>query len=315
MRIDLSEIEAHLDAQASIAQSVVTWRDGDGGEWQPLVAYVVAADLDREPDETAIRAALLTRMPAYMVPGQFVFLPAMPLTPRGEIDRHALPAPARTGTEQNQPPSTPIEEMLVALWTQVLGRAPPGVGANFFELGGRSLLASQFASLIEQQLSIEMPLWVVFEQPVLRDQASWLARQPRGCSSSPDDAGAAESDSPAPITETRPVRVGVALCSQSERALTMIWAACLGIAAENIGVTDSFFEIGGNSLLSIRLQAEIREILGIEVAMADLFQYPTIQDLARFIDGATTQHADRSSALKSAKDRVLRARARNRNVR
>lgn len=220
---------------------------------------------------------------------------------------------AQTGAEQNQPPSTPTEEILVELWSQVLHRAPPGVGANFFEVGGRSLLASQLASLIRQQLSIEMPLRVVFEHPVLRDQAIWLSRQQQGCSSSPVQSGTVEPDLRSPTAESQPARV--AMCSQTERTLTTIWAAYLDIAVENIGVTDSFFEIGGNSRLSIRLQADIREILGIEVAMADLFEYPTIQDLARFIDGATTRHADRSSVLKSAKDRVLRVRARSRNVR
>ena len=119
---------------------------------------------------------------------------------------------------------------------------------------------------------------------------------------------------PKPAADAAPARDRVAPGSRTERALTTIWAANLGVPAERIGVTDSFFEIGGNSLLTIAVQADIVRDLQIEVAVADLFQYPTIQHLARFIDGTSEQHADRSQALKSAKDRVLRARSRNRSA-
>lgn len=104
----------------------------------------------------------------------------------------------------------------------------------------------------------------------------------------------------------------VAAGSRTEHALVAIWAEHLGLPPEHIGVTDSFFDIGGNSLLSIAVQSDIKRVLGLEVAVADLFQFPTIQYLARFIDGTAERAKDRSAALKSAKDRVLRARARGR---
>ena len=102
----------------------------------------------------------------------------------------------------------------------------------------------------------------------------------------------------------------VAASGRTEQLLLDIWSERLGLARERIGAADSFFEIGGNSLLSIAVQADIKHRLGIEVAVADLFQYPTIQHLARFIDGRTESDTGRSPAMQQAKDRILRARNR-----
>lgn len=118
---------------------------------------------------------------------------------------------------------------------------------------------------------------------------------------------------PRPAADDAPVCDRVAPSGSTERALAAIWAAHLGLQIERVGVTDSFFEVGGNSLLTIAVQADILRELQIEVAVADLFRYPTIQHLARHIDGASDHHADRSHALKSARDRVLRARSRHRS--
>ena len=110
-------------------------------------------------------------------------------------------------------------------------------------------------------------------------------------------------DRPAPAAHVAPA-------GRTEQTLLGIWSERLGLARTQIGATDSFFEIGGNSLLSIAVQADIKRELGIEVAVADLFQYPTIQHLARFIDGSAERAADRSPVLQQAKDRLLRARTR-----
>ena len=110
-------------------------------------------------------------------------------------------------------------------------------------------------------------------------------------------------DRPAPAAHIAPA-------GRTEQTLVGIWSERLGLARAHIGATDSFFEIGGNSLLSIAVQADIKRELGIEVAVADLFQYPTIQHLARFIDGSAERAADRSPVLQQAKDRLLRARTR-----
>lgn len=74
-----------------------------------------------------------------------------------------------------------------------------------------------------------------------------------------------------------------------ERDLSRIWQAVL--QAEQVGMHDNFFEIGGTSLLCIQVQKRIREELGREIALTDIFEYPTLAELARFLGQADDQSA------------------------
>ena len=70
----------------------------------------------------------------------------MPLTPNGKLDRRALPAPVVSSGGERRVPRTPQEEMLCALFAEVLGLAAVGISDNFFELGGDSIISIQLVS-------------------------------------------------------------------------------------------------------------------------------------------------------------------------
>jgi len=67
-----------------------------------------------------------------------------------------------------------------------------------------------------------------------------------------------------------------------EAALAAIWSDVLGIG--QIGVTDHFFELGGNSLLGIQLVAAVRKTMGTKLPMRTLFDLPTIAQIAAWIE-------------------------------
>jgi acyl carrier protein len=67
-----------------------------------------------------------------------------------------------------------------------------------------------------------------------------------------------------------------------EERLTRIWSEVLG--RDRISVRDNFFDLGGHSLLLIRIHAKVRQELDANVAVVDLFRYPTIESLASWID-------------------------------
>src|SRR6185436_11843013 len=138
-RIELGEIEASLVEHAAVAGAVAVVR-ADGGEPR-LVAYVVPAGDGL--DVQGLREHLGRRLPQHMVPAVFVELAALPLTPNGKIDRKALPAPegVRPGLEESAAPRTPTEQVVAAIWSDVLGLARVGATESFFVLGGHSLLA------------------------------------------------------------------------------------------------------------------------------------------------------------------------------
>ncbi|MBR0669386.1 amino acid adenylation domain-containing protein, partial [Roseomonas hellenica] len=77
----------------------------------------------------------------------------------------------------------------------------------------------------------------------------------------------------------------VAPRNETERALADIWAAVLGV--EQVGVTDSFFDLGGHSLMATQAVARIRKQLGYEVPLRSLFAAKTIENLALLLEGET----------------------------
>nr|QEO74784.1 AMP-dependent synthetase and ligase [uncultured bacterium] len=64
-------------------------------------------------------------------------------------------------------PRTPIEEQVAEIWAEVMGRKPPGVFDNFFDLGGHSLLGMQIISRVNEELAVELPLRRLFESPTV----------------------------------------------------------------------------------------------------------------------------------------------------
>jgi amino acid adenylation domain-containing protein len=81
----------------------------------------------------------------------------------------------------------------------------------------------------------------------------------------------------------------VAPRSQLEERLAATWSEVLGV--ERVGVTDDFFDLGGQSILALRLVARVRGEMGVEVSVAELLQGPTVEAMARAIEGR--QHAIR----------------------
>ena len=77
----------------------------------------------------------------------------------------------------------------------------------------------------------------------------------------------------------------VAPRSETERRLVAIWEAVFGVRP--IGVTESFFDLGGHSLMAVRLVARIKAAFGREVPLAALLAEPTIEALARRLERRT----------------------------
>jgi hypothetical protein len=104
-----------------------------------------------------------------MLPASFVVLDAFPLTPSGKIDRRALPAPG-TNPELSEgyvAPRTDLEEILAAIFSDVLQVERVGVFDDFFALGGHSLLSTQISSRVREALHTELSVRKIFEEPTI----------------------------------------------------------------------------------------------------------------------------------------------------
>jgi len=173
LRIELGEIEAVLAQHPGVRQAVAAVLGGSR-----LIAYVVA---DPEAGATAasLQEFLRGQVPEAMVPADVVLLDSLPLTPNGKVDRRALPVPERAGASADVVTATPLEELLAAIWGEVLRVDQVGVHDNFFDLGGHSLTAIQVVSRIRQAFGVEVALRSVFERPTVAALAQLLTREMR----------------------------------------------------------------------------------------------------------------------------------------
>ncbi|MBD2562852.1 MULTISPECIES: non-ribosomal peptide synthetase [Nostoc] len=174
-RIELGEIEALLNQHDDVQASVVTAHEDNPGD-KRLVAYIVPHQ--HTPTINELRQFLKAKLPDYMVPNAFVMLESMPLTPNGKVDRRALPAPDLHSdrTEKYVASRTPIEEILVQIWSQVLKVEQVGIHDNFFELGGHSLLATQLVSRIRDRFKVQLPLHELFNAPTIVELAPLIGK-------------------------------------------------------------------------------------------------------------------------------------------
>ncbi len=166
-RIELGEIEAALVAHPALREVVVLAQADPGFGERRLVAYLVPR-LAPGPSAGDLTHFLAKRLPDYMIPGAFVVLDAIPLTPNGKIDRRALQA-LGTPTEEARyaAPRTPVEEVLANIWADVFGRERIGIDESFVELGGHSLLAIQIIARARDAFQAQVPLRAIFEAPTV----------------------------------------------------------------------------------------------------------------------------------------------------
>ena len=164
-RVETAEVEAALLAVPGVTEAAVAGRDA--AEGTRLTAWVVRGPAGG-PGIGSLRRALAETLPGYMVPSSFVFLPALPRTPTGKVDRQALPGPGRSRPPLDSPPREPrteTEAVAARAFGRVLELEQVGVEDDFFELGGDSLSAVELLASLSDALGVELEAADLLEAP------------------------------------------------------------------------------------------------------------------------------------------------------
>ncbi|WSJ62368.1 amino acid adenylation domain-containing protein [Streptomyces sp. NBC_01310] len=199
-RVEPGEIEQVLAGHPDVAGAVVVAHEGrlaayvtrtapDAAGGAPEVAGAAAPDVTgaapdaartafgaaaTAPDAAGLRAYLAERLPEHMVPSTVTPLDAFPLTAGGKVDRAALPEPQAAPAAPaagRRPPRTPAEQLIAAVWADVLGVPEVGADDNFFHLGGDSLTAVRVVGRVFDVFGMISP-YTIFDAPTLAEFAA-----------------------------------------------------------------------------------------------------------------------------------------------
>ncbi|HEX8091142.1 MAG TPA: amino acid adenylation domain-containing protein, partial [Blastocatellia bacterium] len=174
-RIELGEIKATLSEHPLVREAVIVAGEDANGQTQ-LLGYAVL-NSGGKVGGPELRNYLKDKLPDYMVPAAIMVLKQIPLTANGKIDRNALPTAIEATRDQrgaSVAAKTPAEEMLAAMWEDILEVEGIGREENFFDLGGHSLLATRVISRIREVFKVELPLRSLFEKPTVAEMAAYI---------------------------------------------------------------------------------------------------------------------------------------------
>jgi len=233
-RIELGEIEAKLTQNDRVAQAAVVLRHDEGLD--QLVAFLVP-ERNASLDGKALRAALRAELPAYMIPGRFEIVSALPRLSSGKVNRKELkfaPLSAAAEVQHFEAARTPTEAKLLEAAKRVLPPQPIGFEADFFtELGGHSLLAARFVSLVRETPALAgLTLQDIYARRTLRAMAALLDEKAK-------TSGPAQDLSFTPPPLIRRFLCGLAQAITLPFVLALMTAQWLGVFISYMLLTDS----------------------------------------------------------------------------
>ncbi|QPP06026.1 amino acid adenylation domain-containing protein [Streptomyces bathyalis] len=238
-RIELGEVESVLGRHDGVAEAVCAVREDTEGE-QRLTAYVVpSADGSGNAEPEALREWLAERLPAYLVPGAVTVLTELPRTPSGKLDREALPVPGPLSGAAERAVRPEQPEPEFA-------PAPPT----------EPVAPAEASAPAEAPASADAPM-----PPAAPETAAAPPAEP---------AAAAPAAVTEPVAATEPAE-------SREDVVADVFASVLRLP--EVAPDDSFFDLGGDSIVSIQLVSQLRKA-GLVLTPQDVFEHKTVRALA-----------------------------------
>jgi amino acid adenylation domain-containing protein len=158
VRVELGDVgSALLRCKGVRAAVVLPEPDGEGSSrlrgWVTLKEGV-------DEIESSIQSSLLELLPGYMIPFRIHVIDTIPLTPHGKTDHRALRAMAENEELEAEglPLTSPTEHRLAAVWSELLGMEVRHRDADFFRLGGHSLIAMRMAGRLQKDFGVSASL-------------------------------------------------------------------------------------------------------------------------------------------------------------
>lgn len=245
------------------AKEMIATQSQKKAESKRITAYIKGKD-NFSIEE--LKAKLQKKLPDYMMPSQFFLVTNIPLLPNGKIDTKKLQEnssikimPVSKETKANDT-SNNVENTLLQIWEETLGFSPIHKDDNFFEIGGDSILSIQIIAKARKQGLVLEPN-ALFEHQTIAELSLFVNSSEVASTS-----------------------------SSFEDTLIQIWEETLGFSP--VLKDDNFFEIGGDSILSIQIIAKARK-QGLVLEPSALFEHQTIAELSLFVKKEHQKNEDK----------------------
>ena len=174
--VELSEVEAVLLEHPDVRTAAVVDVPRPGGGTSMIAFFTPVAG--KLPATAVLRRHLSERLPAYKIPARFVVLDHLPTTPAGKIDRSRLRTTSGIDTDREiREPRTLVESGLVEQMRRLLGTEELGIDDDFFEMGGDSLSAIEFAVWVSRSFGVTLSTTALIAHPTMASLAQQIDRQ------------------------------------------------------------------------------------------------------------------------------------------
>ncbi|MDE2579985.1 MAG: peptide synthetase, partial [Hyphomicrobiales bacterium] len=232
-RVELGEIESKIDALPEVSQNAVVLRNVAGID--DLVAFIVPKR-GSTIDPKHLRAELRHTLPAYMTPGRYEVVDALPKLPSGKVNRNLLKKielAEQAPVEEQEDPRSETEALLLAAAKRALPPQAIPFDADFFtDLGGHSLIAARFVSAVRETPHLaSITLQDVYNARTLRAIAAHLDGKA-------EMRGPAKDFSFAPPPLARRILCGLGQAIALPVILALMTAQWLGVFVSYMLLTD-----------------------------------------------------------------------------
>ncbi|OJI82486.1 hypothetical protein ASPTUDRAFT_66665 [Aspergillus tubingensis CBS 134.48] len=285
-RLELGEIEYRIrQTSPSVEKVIAEAAAPKGGETPIVVAFLYSQDqpallLHFQAYVDTIKETLEKTLPDHMWPSIYLPLESVPLTRTGKTDRKALRQIISTSTRQelqdDQTPTSPavapvteLEIKLHQLFAEILNIESSSFGINhsFMRLGGDSISAMRLANRCSQ-MRYSLTMQDIVQHQTVANLALQLNRFDK------NNASASTS-----VTKQRDTERTVQIVSENVLLEEFIIAVGVSISA-----TNRLIDHDVDSTMAAKFVNRINRRLGINVTVEEVFQFPTIADLAKGLE-------------------------------
>lgn len=178
IRVELEGIESALRQHSAVNEAVIINKEMLNSN-TILIAFITRNENFPDTVEsltTSLMEYLNDNLPNYLVPVYIIEIKKIPRKANLKVDFEALHRIFENERTGYISPRDDIEEKLVALWTEILGKQKIGIHDNFFQLGGNSLNIMPLVSKIHKLFHVNISLKEVFNNPDIEKQADIIRK-------------------------------------------------------------------------------------------------------------------------------------------